>query len=704
MRVLHINTADRPGGAELFACNMARALRGLGHEAWLAAGEKVSDEANVFSLREAETAAERLKRSISRRLSIPRGLENFDVGTTRRIAALAPAAPDILHAHNLHGARGFFDLRALPALSAERPFFLTLHDSWLLTGHCAHSFDCDRWQTGCGRCPDLAIYPAIRRDATAENWKLKREVFAGSRLNIGVPCRWMLARVEESILAAGAIETRVIPHGIDLNVFNPGEKLAARKALGISNGAPMVLILASALTDNVFKDAKSLRAALARLGNGAQIVAVGGKERREENVEGARVRIEGPVPNEQMPEYFRAADVYVHSARADTFPTVILEAQACGCPVVATAVGGIPEQIIDGQNGFLARPEELADKTRELLLSEALRQKFSAAAAEHARGSYSFDRTVRSYLAWYEEMLREPRREKPSPTRQRPALPWRIPKIESVKADEFRVTAIVSTYKSEEFIRGCLEDLIGQTIYKTGDLEILVIDSGSPENEGEIVKELQAKHPNIVYVRTEREPLYTAWNRAFGLARGKYITNANTDDRHRPDALEKMAAVLDADPNIALAFGDMLMTQQANKTWGTATDTHLYPFADYSHVAMLGEGRCGPHPMWRKALHLELGGFVEEFKVASDFEWWLRLSEKYRLHRIREPLSLYMNRADSIEHRQIQTTIDETEYVRRYYAARAGIDRSEIMMRPENSFLRFFWRMNRSIRKRVKKV
>src|SRR5688572_6698772 len=97
-----------------------------------------------------------------------------------------------------------------------------------------------------------------------------------------------------------------------------------------------------------------------------------------------------------------------------------------------------------------------------------------------------------------------------------------------------RVTAIVSTYQSERFIRGCLEDLEAQTI--AGQMEVIVVDSASPQNERQIVEEFQQRHSNITYVRTtERETLYAAWNRGIGMTRAPYITNANADDRHAPD-------------------------------------------------------------------------------------------------------------------------------------------------------------------------
>src|SRR5207249_2562667 len=118
------------------------------------------------------------------------GREDFRFPGTRELLSLTPEPPDVFHAHNLHG--GYFDLRLLPALSRRSPFVLTLHDAWLLSGHCAHSLDCERWLGGCGACPDLSLYPAVKRDATAQNWQQKRRIYADARLHVATPSRWLM--------------------------------------------------------------------------------------------------------------------------------------------------------------------------------------------------------------------------------------------------------------------------------------------------------------------------------------------------------------------------------------------------------------------------------------------------------------------------------------------------------------------------------
>ncbi|XZN96694.1 MAG: FkbM family methyltransferase [Microcoleus sp.] len=215
----------------------------------------------------------------------------------------------------------------------------------------------------------------------------------------------------------------------------------------------------------------------------------------------------------------------------------------------------------------------------------------------------------------------------------------------------FKVSAIVSTYNSERFMRGCLQDLVDQTLYKQGALEIIVIDSGSQQNEQAIVREFQAKYPYIVYDRTsDRETLYTAWNRGIKMSRGAYITNANTDDRHRPDALEIMAKYLDENAPVSLVYADQLITSTANDTFAKtqAEKRWNWPAFDYSEL----ERHCiiGSQPVWRKSLHEKHGYFRSEFTAAGDYEFWLRIGKTENIVHLPEILGLYCENQQGLEH------------------------------------------------------
>ena len=339
------------------------------------------------------------------------GHEWFHYPITQYLLDLPPQTPDLIHAHNLHGE--YFDLRQLSSLSQQIPFFITLHDAWLFSGHCAHSFDCDRWKTGCGKCPDLTIYPSIKRDATAYNWQKKQEIYSKSKLYIATPSQWLMNKVKESILAPAIIESRVIPNGIDLSVFNPGNPKEIRTKLNLPLEAKIILFTANGIRDNPWKDYKTMRKAIALLAENLPsqniLFLALGENSPPEKIGNATIQFIPYVKDSHtVADYYRVADVYVHAAKADTFPTTILEALACGIPVVATAVGGIPEQIEQNKTGFLVSLGDainMAQSIQLLLEDHALRQELSQQAAETAQRKFNAERMANDYLDWYQTIL-----------------------------------------------------------------------------------------------------------------------------------------------------------------------------------------------------------------------------------------------------------------------------------------------------------
>jgi glycosyltransferase involved in cell wall biosynthesis len=363
-----------------------------------------------------------------RKLEIARGHEDFASPATRRILELG-GNPDIVHCFNLHGQ--YFDLRELPWLSRQRPVILDLRDAWLLSGHCAHSFDCDRWKTGCGECPDLRIYPALQRDGTAFNWKRKSEIYAQSRLHISTPCRWLMQKVEQSMLAQAVSTSRVVPTGVDLSVFHPGDKSAARALLNLPQDARVLVFASHGVRHNIWRNYDMLQKAVVSFAKGTHasktvLVALGevgvGEHGRSEKSSGVEIRFVPRQGPETVAAYCQAADLYIHAARADTFPRAVLEALACGTPVIATSVGGIPEQVngltfqgaassaslVEEPTGALVPPgdsEAMAAAIQLLLGDDSLRQRLSRNAARDAQVRFDVRHQVKQYLDWYHELV-----------------------------------------------------------------------------------------------------------------------------------------------------------------------------------------------------------------------------------------------------------------------------------------------------------
>ena len=274
MRILQVSTADRGGGAEAVALSLHRGLRARGHEAWLAVGYRRTAEEGVVEI---GGAGSRRRRALSdpgvaaRRCCAATRTSAFrlrDVCSTS-----CRATPDVVHVHNLHG--GYFDLRALPDLARRARLVATLHDAWLLTGHCAHPLDSDGWLRGCGNCPHLDTYPALHRDGTAFNLARKRSIYEGLELAVVTPSRRLMDMVERSILAPAAVRREVIPNGVDLERFAPGDRARARRELGVAPDVPLLVFAAQGGRANEFKDFPTLRAALARLESPVVAVALG---------------------------------------------------------------------------------------------------------------------------------------------------------------------------------------------------------------------------------------------------------------------------------------------------------------------------------------------------------------------------------------------------------------------------------------------
>ncbi len=341
-----------------------------------------------------------------------RGIEDFSYPGSGHLLDLPPHRPDILHFHNLH--YDYFDLSLLPELSTKAPTVLTLHDQWAFTGHCGYSLDCNRWEKGCGNCPYLDIYPPIRRDATAFNLERKREIFSRCQLHVVSPSRWLLSLAERSILAGGIIQSECIPNGIDTEIFHPTDQSAARDRLALPARARVLLFVGNRVLNNDYKDFDTMHRAYESvssvLPHEEVIFVCLGEDSDVPPARAPRGVQFRPIErdSQRVADYYRACDIYVHAAVSDNFPLTILEAMACGVPVVATATGGIPEQVEDGRSGFLVGLRDhkgMANRIVELLKDPEKRRRLGEEASRIARSRYRTDIMASAYLDWYKEVL-----------------------------------------------------------------------------------------------------------------------------------------------------------------------------------------------------------------------------------------------------------------------------------------------------------
>jgi len=334
------------------------------------------------------------------------GWEYFGYPSSSHLFDHFPQVPEILHLHNLHG--NYFDLSALPRLSNTLPTVITLHDTWLLAGHCAYFIDCSNWMSGCETCSHLDYSPKLHRDGAARNWQRKLQIYNECNLFLVCPSQWLADQVLQSMLMKAVKQLLVIHNGVDLSIFKPDETLSARTSLGWPKDAFIVMFAANCI-HSIWKDYATMHEAILLVGRTIHdrpihFYAIGEPAPPEY---AGTVSIEFIPHQNSLVEYYQAADVFIHAAKADTFPTTILEALACGKPVVATAVGGIPEQIIEGVTGFLVPPgdaQAFADRLIRFINSPELVRTMGIAARLDAKKRFSKERMVLQYMQLYEKI------------------------------------------------------------------------------------------------------------------------------------------------------------------------------------------------------------------------------------------------------------------------------------------------------------
>lgn len=276
------------------------------------------------------------------------------LATRRLVRRIREIDPDVVHIHNVHGY--FLHYPTLCRFLAQRgkPVVWTVHDCWLFTGHCYHyaAAGCDRWQEGCHDCPQKKAFPkSWLADRSRRNWLDKKAAFAGiPSLSLVSVSAWMRSEIGRSFLHD--VPCRVIHNGIDLEVFRPRPEMEAdvRSRYGIGPG-PFYLGVASLwLPEKGLADLADLAG---RLASDERLVLVGRltEEQRNSLPKGV-VTVARTEDAGALAALYTGATALVNPTWQDNYPTVNLEAVACGTPVVTYRTGGSPESITP-QTGFV---------------------------------------------------------------------------------------------------------------------------------------------------------------------------------------------------------------------------------------------------------------------------------------------------------------------------------------------------------------
>lgn len=284
------------------------------------------------------------------------------VNVTRKIIKkLDEIKPDIVHLHNIHSHNVNLELLFEYLKSKKIKTFWTFHDCWAFTGYCVH-FDmigCDKWKTGCYDCVQRGEYSWFF-DNSKKLYEKKKELFTGLDLTIITPSEWLSALVKESFLKD--YEVKVINNGIDLDVFKPtSSDFKAKHSIQDKH-----IVLGVAYSWSLKKGIDCFIELSKRLPENYQIVLVGTDERTDKHLTNNILSIHATTSQQELAEIYTAADVFVNTTREDTFPTVNMEALACGTPVVTFNTGGSTEAI-DDSCGVIVPKNDIDALEKEIL-------------------------------------------------------------------------------------------------------------------------------------------------------------------------------------------------------------------------------------------------------------------------------------------------------------------------------------------------
>lgn len=265
------------------------------------------------------------------------------VATRKFLKRMDQINPNIFHFHNLHNS--YINLPMLFNYTKEKHIKVvwTLHDCWAFTGHCPYFTlaTCDKWKTGCGNCPQLSVYPPARIDKTYEMWERKKQWFSGvENLTIVTPSKWLAGLVKQSFLSQYPI--KVINNGIDLSVFKPTES-DVRLKYDISDDK--ILLLGVAFGWGNRKGLDVFKYLASKLDQHYQIILVGTDDSTDRELPSNIISIHRTQDQNELASLYTAARILINPTREDNFPTVNIEALACGTPVITFNTGGSPEII-----------------------------------------------------------------------------------------------------------------------------------------------------------------------------------------------------------------------------------------------------------------------------------------------------------------------------------------------------------------------
>lgn len=313
---------------------------------------------------------------------------NSHVETKRIIAELERLSPSVVLLHNLHGHDCNLEMLFSYFRQKQTKLVWVFHDCWTFTGYCTYFtlYHCDRWTKECSHCPQRKQYSWFF-DRSKMLYERKKQLLSGLDLTIITPSQWLAYLVKQSFLKEYPV--KVIHNGIDLSVFRPTPSDFREKyhipedkfvLLGVAfgwgrrKGLDVFVELSRRLDPEKY-----------------QIVLVGTDDAVDKNLPENILSIHRTQNQQELAEIYTAADLFVNPTREDNYPTVNMEAIACGTPVLTFRTGGSPE-IVDKDTGAVVGCDDVDAMVKQIITIQEVNPFSSKACLEHAK---QFDKDLR---------------------------------------------------------------------------------------------------------------------------------------------------------------------------------------------------------------------------------------------------------------------------------------------------------------------
>ena len=414
MNVLILNTSDNQGGAAIATYRLHRGLRSIGiNSHLLVQGKKTDDYSVIGPVTKWQKVLAILRPHLdgvatyfySKRQKVLFSSAWLPEKLTSKVVKLKP---DIVHLFWVNG--GFLRIETLK--NFKQPIVWTLHDMWPFTGGCHYDDECGKFQQSCGNCP--VLNSEHEQDLSRRILKRKQKSWEDVPIIVVATSHWLadMAR-SSSIFRDQRIE--VIPNGIDTEIYKPGNKVAARAAYNLPQDKYLILFSAFSATSDKRKGNQFLVLALEKMsqagwGSKTELVIIGASKPESPPDMEMKVHYMGHMHDEiSQVLLYSAADVVVAPSMQENLSNTVMESLACGTPVVAFNIGGMPDMINHRINGYLATPfesDDLADGIMWVLESKERHDTLSKQARETVEKRYALKTVANQYLSLYRDILK----------------------------------------------------------------------------------------------------------------------------------------------------------------------------------------------------------------------------------------------------------------------------------------------------------